>query len=58
MERICPRGSYSGVAEDSGLLRCDTMSLAWLSTFRRNVMPTSARVKQSKKLFFLTFRLY
>ena len=58
MERICPRGSYSGVADDSGLQRCDTMSRAWLSTFRRNVVPTSARVKQSKKLFFLAFRLH
>jgi hypothetical protein len=58
MVRICPRGSYSGVAEDSGVQRCDTMLRAWLFSFRRNVVPTSAKVKQSKKLFILTFRLH
>jgi len=43
-------GPNSRVVEDSGLQRCDTLSLRqWFSTFRRNVVLLSLRINESTK---------
>jgi len=40
--------SHSGVAEDSGLLECDMVSLGkWFLMFLKIVLPSSSSVNQS-----------
>jgi hypothetical protein len=43
-------GSYEGVAKDSGLLGCDTVSFGqWFSDFRTHLGSLLLKVKQTKK---------